>query len=81
MFCRPNIETFAENVGTLTSEVFNLEVERSGFHDILSNSVLSGRSYKEILNEYDGQIGFEGRAILKVRIAERDRSNNNDAAE
>lgn len=70
---RPNIETFAENVGVLTSEVFNLEVERSGFHDILANSVLLGKAYEEILTEYDDQIGFEGRAILKVLIAKRDR--------
>lgn len=70
---RPNIETFAENVGVLTSEVFNLEVERSGFHDILANSVLTGKSYEEIVAEYDNQIGFEGRAILKVLIAKRDR--------
>lgn len=70
---RPNIETFAENVGVLTSEVFNLEVERSGFHDILANSVLLGKTYEEILAEYDDQIGFEGRAILKVLIAKRDR--------
>tara|TARA_B100000700_G_scaffold1794_1_gene2209 strand:+ start:2237 stop:3811 length:1575 start_codon:yes stop_codon:yes gene_type:complete len=70
---RPKIETFAENVGVLTSEVFNLEVERSGFHDILASSVLSGKTYEQILTEYDGQIGFEGRAILKVLIAKRDR--------
>lgn len=69
---RPKIETFAENVGVLTSEVFNLEVERSGFHDILANSVLLGKTYEEILTEFDDQIGFEGRAILKVLIAKRD---------
>lgn len=70
---RPSIETFAENVGVLTSEVFNLEVERSGFHDILANSVLLGKTYEQVLTEYDGQIGFEGRAILKVLIAKRDK--------
>ena len=70
---RPNIETFAENVGVLTSEVFNLEVERSGFHGILANSVLTGKKYEEIIAEYDNQIGFEGRAILKVLISRRDR--------
>ena len=76
---RPAIETFAENVGVLTSEVFNLEVERSGFHDILVNSVRSGKNYKEIVTEYNDQIGFEGRAILKVLIAKRDRGNSYDA--
>lgn len=77
---RPTIETFAENVGALTSEVFNLEVERSGFHDTLAKSVLSGKTYEGILKEYENQIGFEGRAILKVLIANRDRDSNHDAS-
>ncbi len=78
---RPSIETFAENVGVLTSEVFNLEVERSGFHNILAKSVETGRTYEEIVADYDNQLGFEGKAILKALIANRDRSNNYDAAE
>lgn len=78
---RPMIETFAENVGVLTSEVFSLEVERSGFHSMLDNSVKSGRSYEEIIHDYNNQLGFEGRAILKVLIADRERNSNHDAAE
>ena len=76
---RPSIETFGENVGTLTSEVFSLEVEKSGFHDLLSASVKSGSSYDTILEEYGGNIGFEGRAILKSLIAERKIRNPNDS--
>ncbi|CAK8720657.1 Protein ea59 [Candidatus Electrothrix laxa] len=72
---RPNIETFAENVGVLTSEVFSLEVERSGFHDLLANSVSKGKTYEEIMADYDEQLGFEGRAILAALIAHRDRKN------
>lgn len=75
---RPKIETFAENLGVLTSEVFSLEVEHSGFHDMLKKSVRSGSSYQQILSEYDDQIGFEGRAILKALIADRDRSEQSD---
>lgn len=75
---RPNIETFAENVGVLTSEVFNLEVERSGFHDLLMQSVATGKTYKEILQDYNDSLGFEGRAILKSMIANRDRANHHD---
>ncbi len=33
---RPNIETFGENVGVLTREVFGLEVLNSGFYDLLT---------------------------------------------
>ncbi|OEU67634.1 MAG: hypothetical protein BBJ57_10750 [Desulfobacterales bacterium PC51MH44] len=78
---RPTIETFGENVGVLTSEVFSLEVERSGFHDLLAKSAETGRTYEEIVIDYDNQLGFEGRAILKALIANRDRSCNHDATE
>jgi predicted ATPase len=78
---RPSIETFGENVGVLTSEIFSLEVERSGFHDLLAKSVKSGQTYDEIIEEYKNQLGFEGRAILSVLIANRDRGSNHDKAE
>lgn len=71
-FSRPTIETFAENVGTLTSEVFSLEVERSGFHALLETFVQRGDSLEHILELYNGQLGFEGKAILVALVAERD---------
>lgn len=46
---RPDIETFGENLGVLTREVFSLEVTSSGYHDLLRDSVASGKSYKKIL--------------------------------
>ncbi|TPG27068.1 AAA family ATPase [Variovorax guangxiensis] len=69
---RPKIETFAENVGMLTSEVFSLEVARSGFHAMLETSVREGAAFDQILNQYNDQLGLEGRAILAALIAERD---------
>ncbi len=78
---RPTTETFGENVGVLTSEVFSLEVERSGFHDLIAKSVKTGKTYEEIVDDYGNQLGFEGRAILKALIANRDRSNSHDATE
>lgn len=62
---RPESETFAENVGVLTREVFRLEVSKSGFHDLLASSVNNGKSYEEIEDEYQHQLGFEGKAILR----------------
>lgn len=73
---RPEIETFAENVSVLTREVFGLEVTESGFHSMLVKSVRTGRSYEAILDEYQGQMGQEGRAILRQLIARRDREMN-----
>lgn len=69
---RPGIETFAENVGRLTSEVFSLEVGRSGFHALLEASVNRGDSVDKIMDEYNGKIGLEGRAILIALITDRD---------
>jgi len=69
---RPEIETFGENVGILTREIFGLEVSKSGFCELLKNSVAEGKSYEEIFNSYDGQLGREGQAILRVLIANRD---------
>lgn len=78
---RPTIETFGENLGLLTSEVFSLEVERSGFHDLLAKSVETGETYEKIVASYNNQLGFEGRAILKALTANRDRSCSHDATE
>jgi predicted ATPase len=70
---RPKIETFGESVSDLTTEVFGLEVSNSGFHGLLKESVDEGKSYKDIIDEFNNQIGFEGRALIKVMISERDR--------
>jgi predicted ATPase len=69
---RPESETFAENVGILTREVFGLEVSKSGFHNLLANSVAEGKSYEEVEQEYQHQLGFEGKTILRSMIMIRD---------
>lgn len=69
---RPENETFAENVGVLTREVFGLEVSKSGYHELLFRSVSQGKSYEDIEKEYRSQLGFEGKAILRSMIMDRD---------
>lgn len=73
---RPNIETFAENVGRLTSEVFSLEVQRSGFHALLNEAVKEGNSFEDILAKYKDQLGLEGRSVLAALIANRKGMSN-----
>jgi predicted ATPase len=67
---RPMIETFGENVGTLTNEVFGLEVTSTGYHqmllDLASEYVAEG--YDAALEALDGQLGGEGKAILRGMI-------------
>lgn len=74
---RPKIETFGENVGVLTRDVFGLEVENSGFYHLLKNSVEEGKSFNEIIGEYNQQLGVEGRLILANLVASYKKRNTN----
>lgn len=76
---RPRLETFAENVGTLTDEVFGLEVISTGFHKMLTDAAATYADYESALASFDGQIGAEGKAILRARIAAKNRSSLNVA--
>ncbi|MFU2137415.1 AAA family ATPase [Gallibacterium anatis] len=69
---RPNIETFGENVGVLTREVFGLEVLNSGFYDLLTKKVETGKKYNEIIDEFKEQLGTEARILLKMLVRRRD---------
>lgn len=62
---RLEIESFGENVGVLTQEVFGLEVSDSGFHNILKDIVSNTRNYDEAIEVLNGQIGLEAKAILR----------------
>ncbi|QEY25910.1 AAA family ATPase [Neisseria zalophi] len=73
---RPKIETFGENVGVLTREVFGLEVMKSGFHRILTKKVEEGGSYDEIVSEFQEQLGSEAKILLRTLIKLRDNQNN-----
>ena len=61
---RPLIETFGENVGVLTREVFGLEVTSSGFHNLLRKALAVTGSFEAAVTHFDGQLGAEARAIL-----------------
>lgn len=61
---RPSLETFGENVSVLTREVFGLEVTQSGFHKMISTALNANRgSYEKTVEEFNGQLGTEARAI------------------
>jgi len=69
---RPEIETFGENAGVLTREIFGLEVTQSGFHRLLQTAVERGRSFESTMDMFDNKLGAEARAILRALIAARD---------
>ena len=66
---RPSRQTFAENVGILTGEIFGLEVTQSGFHKMLNEESIDAYSVDEVLAKFDDGVGTEGRALISSRIA------------
>ena len=66
---RPDLETFGENVGTLTRDVFGLEVSRSGFHHMLQEAVNKFSNYEEVLDAFRGNLGAEAKAIVRAMLA------------
>jgi putative EA59 gene protein, phage lambda len=69
---RFDIETFGETIGTLTKEIFGLEVNKSGFYAMLDNSIKKdGASYDSIMKEYDNQLGSEARLLVRALLNNR----------
>lgn len=62
---RPQYETFGENVGILTHQVFGLEVMQTGFYRMISEAVQT-RSYDQVVGYFDGQLGGEARALART---------------
>jgi hypothetical protein len=70
---RPVIETFGENVGTLTTEVFGLEVVNAGFHKLIKDAVDNENlNYEQILERFGGQMGAESRAIARALVSNKE---------
>lgn len=68
---RPTLETFGENVGILTREVFGLEVTETGYHQLLSRAVKQLGSYQQVLTYFGGALGAEARALVQALVATR----------
>lgn len=68
---RPDIETFGENVGVLTREVFGLEVTDSGFHRMLREAVEAEGDFASVLRRFDWQVGGEAQALIQAMITSR----------
>ena len=64
----PESETFAENVGVLTREVFGLELTASGYYRLLSRAADSG-DFQAAVQEFEGRVGGEGLGILRALVS------------
>jgi len=68
---KPDVETFGENIGVLTREVFGLEVLESGFHRYLSSQAEQVENYDEFVARFDGQLGSEARALARILLLKK----------
>jgi len=75
---RPEVQTFGENVGLLTREVFGLEVTQSGFHKMLRDAVAQLPDYERVLHRFNDELGDEARAIVQGLLAARSSGEDED---
>lgn len=59
----PSIETFGENIGMITQEVFNLDDSFTDWHDLI-RKLVKGRTLEEITNIFDGRLSFPVRSYI-----------------
>lgn len=71
---RPQIETFGESTSRLTSDVFGLEVTRSGFHQLLQKAANDYNTYEDAVAAFGGSLSSHAKALLRTFILEK----NND---
>lgn len=64
MFDRPIIETFGENLGEITTEVFSYDIAHSGFHALLQQASKNYSSYEKALSHFNDELGNEAKSIL-----------------
>jgi Predicted ATP-dependent endonuclease of the OLD family len=74
-FEKLKLESFGENIGVLTSEIFGLEVTDSGFYNILKKLVSKNSTYNKALGSLDQELGIEGRAILRSLFFDKEQIN------
>lgn len=62
---RPPIQTFGENVGILTSEVFGLEVQRSGYTQYLREALRRYGSADAVMELIGQQMSLQAKVVLR----------------
>lgn len=65
---RPKIETFGENIGVLTEEVFGLEIQNTGFHTLLKKIIHSSKDYEAVLEAFNNELSIDAKSIVRAYI-------------
>lgn len=64
--CRPEYETFGENVSLLTHRIFMLDNDKSGYVSLIKRAVSPQDSFTSALEKFDGKLGSEAITILSA---------------
>lgn len=67
---RPRFETFGENIGVLTEEVFGLEIPNTGFHTLLRKIVKENPNYDTVLERFNKELSIEAKSVVRTYINE-----------
>lgn len=65
---KPESQTLGQNISTLMSEVFSLELEKSGFTNIINEIVNNSKDEQTTLEKYSDSFGILGRRLLLNRL-------------
>jgi hypothetical protein len=71
-FDRPEIETYGENLGEITTEIFGYDVQKSGFHALLKEAAEKKDSYDSALSLFNGELGNEAKSILRAYMFDKE---------
>lgn len=75
---RPKIQTFGENVGTLTREVFGLENHNSGYHSLLKAAVDKFDTFEDVSRYFNKQLGAEAKTIVRTLLLLKGKEDTNE---
>lgn len=75
----PEIESFGENVSSLTHEIFSLEVKSSGFYKLLKHSFYeSNCNVEHVIEKFEHKLGSEAISLLYMLKSNSIRNKETD---
>lgn len=70
----PRMETFGENIGIVTTQIFNNEVAKTGYYRKILKVAEKSSDYETALKTFGGELGSEGRALLRSMMIHKSKT-------
>jgi len=72
---RPSIETFGTSHSDLNEEVFRVDIEKTGFHQLIKTEVGNCDSFNQLYERFEGQIGEEAEILARTLFYIEDKAH------